>query len=101
MAGNLVKLLLSLYGTEWRERGYGLSGKIYAPGDPSLGLKEDILFLETVNFYSFEGASKLRWAGGAQRPVGRVNEPNKTGARSARARTRGQNPLVNHRIINS
>jgi hypothetical protein len=24
MAGNLVKLLLSLYGTEWRERGYGL-----------------------------------------------------------------------------
>jgi hypothetical protein len=77
------------------------SGKIYAPGDPSLGLKEDILFLETVNFYIFEGASKLRWAGGAQRPVGRVNEPNKTGMRSARARTRGQNPLVNHRSINS
>jgi hypothetical protein len=25
LAGNLVKLLLSLYGTEWRERGYGLS----------------------------------------------------------------------------
>ncbi len=24
MAGNLVKPLLSLYGTEWRERGYGL-----------------------------------------------------------------------------
>jgi hypothetical protein len=70
------------------------SGKIYAPGDPSLGLKEDILFLETVNFYIFEGAAKLRWVGGAQRPVGRVNEPNKTGARSARARTRGQNPLV-------
>jgi hypothetical protein len=23
-AGNLVKPLLSLYGTEWRERGYGL-----------------------------------------------------------------------------
>jgi hypothetical protein len=23
--GNLVKPLLSLYGTEWRERGYGLS----------------------------------------------------------------------------
>jgi hypothetical protein len=32
--------------------------------------------------------------GGAQRPVGRGNEPKKTGARSARARTRGQNPLV-------
>ncbi len=24
MAGNLVTPLLSLYGTEWRERGYGL-----------------------------------------------------------------------------
>ncbi len=24
MAGNLVKPLLSLYGTEWREHGYGL-----------------------------------------------------------------------------
>ncbi len=32
--------------------------------------------------------------GGAQRPVWRVNEPEKTGARSALARTRGQNPLV-------
>jgi hypothetical protein len=26
LAGNLVKPLLSLYGTEWRERGYGLWG---------------------------------------------------------------------------
>ncbi len=25
LAGNLVKPLLSLYGTEWRDRGYGLS----------------------------------------------------------------------------
>jgi hypothetical protein len=32
--------------------------------------------------------------GGAQRPVWRGNAPKKTGARSARARTRGQNPLV-------
>jgi hypothetical protein len=32
--------------------------------------------------------------GGAQRPVWLGNEPKKTGARSARARTRGQNPLV-------
>jgi hypothetical protein len=30
--------------------------------------------------------------GGAQRPVWRGNEPKKTGARSARARTRGQKP---------
>ncbi len=36
----------------------------------------------------------LGGAGGAQRPVLRVNEPIGTGARSARARTRGQNPLV-------
>ncbi len=29
-------------------------GKIYTPGDPSfVGLKEDILFLEIVNFYIF------------------------------------------------
>ncbi len=31
---------------------------------------------------------------GAQRPVLRGNQPKKTGARSARARTHGQNPLV-------
>ncbi len=38
----------------------GKMGKIYAPGDPSLGLQEDILFLEIVNFYIFRGAAKLR-----------------------------------------
>ena len=32
--------------------------------------------------------------GGEQRPVWGGNELKKTGARSARARTRGQNPLV-------
>jgi hypothetical protein len=31
---------------------------------------------------------------GAQRPVLRVNEAKKTGARSARARTRGQNLIL-------
>jgi len=36
---------------------------------------------------------------GAQRPVLRGNELKKTGARSARARTRGQNPLVYHIFI--
>jgi hypothetical protein len=35
---------------------------------------------------------------GAQRPVLRGNELKKTGARSARARTRGQNPLVVYRV---
>ncbi len=29
MAGNLVKPLLSLYGAEWRERGYGLRSKSF------------------------------------------------------------------------
>jgi hypothetical protein len=32
LAGNLVKPLLSLYGTEWRERGYGLREKDQQPG---------------------------------------------------------------------
>jgi hypothetical protein len=39
---------------------------------------------------------RVRAGGGAQRPVGRGNESKKTGARSARARTRGQNPLVKY-----
>ncbi len=37
------------------------SGKIWAPGGPSLVLKEDILFLEIVYFCIFGGAAKLRW----------------------------------------
>jgi hypothetical protein len=37
--------------------------------------------------------------GVAQRPVWGCNELKKKGARSARARTRGQNPLVNHKVI--
>jgi hypothetical protein len=41
--------------------------------------------------------SKLWCARGAQRPVWRGNELKKTGARSARARTRGQNTLVYNR----
>jgi hypothetical protein len=39
--------------------------------------------------------------GGAQRPVLRVNKPKKMGARSARARTGGQNPLVDIRLDSS
>ncbi len=42
-------------------------------------------------FYIFGGAAKLRW-GGRAAPVWRLYEPKKTGARSARARTRGQIP---------
>ncbi len=47
-----------------------------------------------IVFFCLGGAAKLRWREGAQRPVWSVNEPKKTGARSARARTHGQNPLV-------
>jgi hypothetical protein len=42
-------------------------------------------FLYIINF-----AGRIS-EGGAQRPVGRVKDPKKTGAR---ARTRGKNPLV-------
>jgi hypothetical protein len=59
-----------------------------------LGLNEDIFFLKIVYFYIFGKAAKPRWMGGAQRPVWRANEFKKTDVRSARARTRGQNPLV-------
>ncbi len=45
-------------------------------------------------FYFWGSSEAAMGGGGAQRPVCHVNEPNKTGARSARARTRGQNPLV-------
>ncbi len=47
-------------------------------------------------FFIMGGSSEaaMGGGGGAQRPVWRGNEPKKTGARSARARTRGQNPPV-------
>jgi hypothetical protein len=63
-------------------------------GGPNSGQKGSILFLEYFFFLGGGDAAKLRWREGAQRPVWRVTEPKKTGARSARARTRGQNPLV-------
>jgi hypothetical protein len=69
------------------------------PGGRSSGLKESILFLEIVDFFIFVGAAKLRWAGGAQCPVGRGIEPEKTGARSARVRTRGQKPTSIYHIF--
>jgi hypothetical protein len=53
-------------------------------------------------FFIFGGVVKLQWpgwGGGAQRPVWHVTEPKKTAARSARARTRGQNPLVDNKYI--
>ncbi len=61
------------------------SGKI-APGGPSSGLKGSILYLEIVDFFIFVEQRSCDGRAG--------NEPKNTGARSARARTRGQNPLV-------
>jgi len=61
---------------------------------PSCELGRLFLFLEYK-----EKEAKLRWATGAQCPVWRCGKPKKMGARSARARTRGQNPLVYHIFI--
>ncbi len=41
LAGNLVKPLLSLYGAEWRERGYGLWELFTAPLDLCRWLMRD------------------------------------------------------------
>ncbi len=55
---------------------------------------------EFDSFIYFRGSNKKQRScdgrGGAQRHVWLGNEPKKTGARSARARTRGQNLLVWH-----
>ncbi len=60
------------------------SGKVYAPGGPSMARREAFCFW-TI-FFILGDAMKLRWVGGgAQRPVWLVNEPKKTGAH-ARAR---------------
>ncbi len=76
------------------------SGKIFDPGGPSSGLKEALVSGNSKYFLADEDeAAKLRLAGGAQRPVWYVNKPNKTGARSAPSRTRGQNPLVNDNML--
>ncbi len=73
------------------------SGKIFDPGGPSSGLEEDLV-LEIVNLYFLADeyeAAKLRWAGRARSaPFSISMRPKKTGARSVRVRTRGQNPLV-------
>ncbi len=71
-----------------RSLGGPVERKGIRPWRPYYGQKGSILFLD--NFFILGDAVKLRWVGGgAQRPVWLVNEPEKTGARSARARTRG------------
>ena len=61
--------------------------------------RERFLYLEIVDFLFLGEQRSCDEQGGAQRPVLRDNELTKTGARSARARTRGQNLLVYHIFI--
>jgi hypothetical protein len=65
-----------------------------------LGLKGSILSLEICYFYLWGMNKKQRscdGGGGRAAHLLAVNKPKKTGARSARARTRGQNPLVSYK----
>jgi len=62
------------------------------PWQPEFGPEGKHFVTGNSLFFVFGGAAKLRWAGGRAAPIGRGNEPKKTGARSARARTRGQKP---------
>jgi hypothetical protein len=59
----------------------------------------------SIDFIYFWGSNEKQRSfngqGGAQRPVLRDNELTKTGARSARARTRGQNLLVIYNWLES
>jgi hypothetical protein len=55
LAGNLVKPLLSLYGTEWRERGYGLctvccSPVIFVVQHQNRRMREEEPFPITLSF---------------------------------------------------
>ncbi len=72
----------------------------------SSGMKKafDVGGPSSINFKYFLGSNEKQRSCvgqgvGAERPVLRGNELKKTGARSARARTRGQNPLVYHIFI--
>jgi hypothetical protein len=70
------------------------------PWQPEFGPEGRHLFLEIVYIFYFGGSSEAAIKGGAQRPVWSGNESKKTGARSARARTRGKNPLVFRYTVN-
>ncbi len=84
----------------WAGRGTGdlLFHSLCGPVErknPWRGLpKFDIFYIYIFGGRIRNSEAATSGGGGAQRPVWRVNEPEKTGARSARARTRGQNPLV-------
>jgi hypothetical protein len=65
----------------WRPE-FGPEGRQFVPGN---------------SFFYFVVSSEAAMGGvGAQRPVWHAIDPKKTGALCARARTRGQNPLVDH-----
>ncbi len=80
-------------------------------GGLSSSLKKSIYFLESpspwrpslIDFIYFWGSNKKQRSCdgrvGRAAPVWRGNEFKKTGARSARARTRGQNPLVIYTLL--
>jgi hypothetical protein len=61
-----------------------------------LGQKGSILFLEILNLYFLADEYEAAMGGGGREAprLWRGNAPKKTDARSARARTRGKNPLV-------
>ncbi len=51
MAGNLVTPLMSLYGTEWRDRGYGLRApwwgdSLLSYNDECIGRNKDMKYME-------------------------------------------------------
>ncbi len=64
----------------------------YGPWRPEFGPEGRHFVSGNSLFLYFWGSSEA--ARGAQRPFWYGKKTNKTGARSARARTRGQNPLV-------
>jgi hypothetical protein len=64
----------------------------YTPLEPEFGHEGKHFVSGNSLFFYFW--TKPRGVGGAHRSVWRVNVPKKTGARSTRARTRCQNPLV-------
>jgi hypothetical protein len=62
---------------------------------PVFGPEGELFVSGKSIFFIFGGQRSCNGRGGAQRPVWGGNEFKKRGARSAQARTRGQNPLVN------
>jgi hypothetical protein len=64
------------------------------PWRTELGLKEALVSGNSKFTFLADEYEAAMGMGGAQRLVWPGNVPKKTGARSARAHTRGQNPLV-------